>query len=669
MAMHNIILRFFSLVFVSGYLSLASSRAQPIMSKDTIAVHAFNDGKAMTLIDGFFIITDALTHKTVRIATPFQPGALNYSFISEDGRWFIYSAKTKAERITYIHDLTREGELKKTFPFALESATVTTDGKSIFFIHSKTFWKAKLAAYETNDWQLQVERTIASATNSVAVNADGSQLLVAAGSVLTTIHPKTLKTEKINWEKSRLTNLVYSPTISHHYASINHKNIIEVRDLLKDSILYSIHTNAGQIIRIAYTPTGTGLVTLDHLGNLIVWSLEDRSVQLREREVRAYGGFNGPQLTVFKDVWKGAVYEPTNAQTASPDNAFSGKIKKVEILPTPLLAYSPETNFLLGFGISFVFNDQNDSVIVNKRYSRPSVITSSAAYGFNGQFQSNLTANYFNKRGWHFANQISYVNNNRSYYFGLGHDAEQKVNTVYNNDVFSWAGTLAKGLGAHFFAGFAYQIRHDSPLRYNMSSLLPVPDADGGLLTGIGPVLRFDTRDNLLFPTKGYYVDLTFIRFGYGLGSDYQFSDVRLDYRGFHTIPILTTGTTLAIQAYYQGTFGGDAPFYQLPYLSADRIFRGVWRNLYIDRQVLAAQAELRSNFSNIDPRYGYVVFAGAGDVAPHFFEGYSPDVIGVFGVGFRQQVIPKLKLQSRIDFSYTTKGNFGISGGLGLSF
>jgi hypothetical protein len=55
--------------------------------------------------------------------------------------------------------------------------------------------------------------------------------------------------------------------------------------------------------------------------------------------------------------------------------------------------------------------------------------------------------------------------------------------------------------------------------------------------------------------------------------------------------------------------------------------------------------------------------------VAPDFLKGYKPDIIGVFGIGYRQQVIPKLKLQSRVDFSYTTKGNFGIFGGLGLSF
>jgi hypothetical protein len=408
-------------------------------------------------------------------------------------------------------------------------------------------------------------------------------------------------------------------------------------------------------------PTGTALISLDDARNLVIWNLAIRSVQMRDREVRAYSHFDGQHLTVLKDAWQKADYKATDTPSAQPDSAFLGKTQKVDMLPLPLIAYTPETSFLLGFGMSFVFRSKNDF--------RPSMITPAVSYGFSGQFQTNLTANYFSKQGWHFANQISYVNNNRSYFFGLGHSAERKVNTIYHNDVFSWTGTLTKGFGDRFFAGIAYQIRHDSPLEFDKSTSLHIPNADGGFLAGIGPVLRFDTRNDLLFPTKGYYVDLSIMRFGDWLGSDYQFSDVRLDYRGFHALPILATGTTLAVQALYQGIFNGDAPFYQLPYLSADRILRGVWRNLYIDRQALAVQAELRSNFSNIDPRYGYVVFAGAGDVAPDFFKGYNPNITGVFGVGYRQQVIPKLKLQSRIDFSYTTKGNFGVFGGLGLSF
>lgn len=659
----------FCLFFLVFYLPVATGQVQSAEHKARPAILAFNDGKALTFSDGYFIVTDASKHEDIRIAATLQPEALYYRAISEDGRWFIYSTKTKTERATYIHDLANDGDLKQLFPFVLESATISADGKHAFFIHSKTFWKANLAAYDTQDWQLQAVRTLASPTTSVAVNADGSQLLVAAGSVVSVIHPKTLKTEAINWEKSRLTNLTYNPTLPHQYASVNHKNTIEVRDLLADRVLHTIHTDAGPITRVAYTPAGTGLVSLDDAGNLNIWNLTNRSVQLREQEVNAYGQFDGHHLNVLKDAWQQADYSPVDTATAQPHGAFLGKTKKVDLVSIPIIAYTPETSLLLGLGMGFVFNAHNDSSAATQRYFRPSIVTPSVAYGFSGQFQTSLITNHFSKRGWHFANHISYVNNNRSYFFGLGNGVERRSNTTYHNDVFSWTGALTKGIGDRFFAGITYQIRHDSPLDFDESASLPVPDSQGGLLAGVGPVLRMDTRNDLLFPTAGYYMDLSFTRFGDWLGSDYQFTDIRLDYRGFHALPILTKGTTLAVQALYHGIFNGDAPFYQLPHLSADRILRGIWRNLYIDRQAVAVQTELRSNFSTIDPRYGYVVFAGAGDVAPHFFKGYRPDIIGVFGVGYRQQVIPKLRLQSRIDVSYTTKGNFGIFGGLGLSF
>ncbi|TYR34688.1 hypothetical protein FXV77_14550 [Sphingobacterium phlebotomi] len=211
------ILHFFCLFFVSGYLFVSSVHAQQPLFVDTAAVLAFNDGKAVTLSGSTFIVTDMATQENIRIAATRPSGTPYYTAISEDGRWFIYSTKGKKERATYMHDLTKNGALSIQFPFALESATITADGKSAFFIHSKTFWKAKLAAYQTQDWQLQAERTVGAPTNSVAINADGSQLLLAAGSIITAMHPKTLKKEKINWEKSRLSNLTYHPPSIRKY--------------------------------------------------------------------------------------------------------------------------------------------------------------------------------------------------------------------------------------------------------------------------------------------------------------------------------------------------------------------------------------------------------------------------------------------------------------------
>jgi len=656
------------LLFVCLSFPLAI-QAQHSVNSDTTVPLVANGGRAVQYIDGLFIVSAILTGENIRaITNPHQEAPYFYT-ISDDGNWLLYSIKTKTEKITYVHDLTNNGALKQILPFAVESAAFNSNVHKAFFIHSKTFWGSQLAAYDTERWHLLAVRSITDLTSSIAVKADGSQLLAAARSVVRVIDTETLKTEKVNWETSRLKGLVYSPTDLHQYASINHKNIIEVRDLVEDRVLHTIRADGGQIEQLAYSPDGR-LISLDNANNLTIWSLDNQAQQMRKNGVRAFDQPDETRLSVLEEDWVSVDYGIDSLLEVQPHSAFmTFPIRSVGMMPIPIVAYSPETSLLLGFGMSFVFSPSVDTSLAAPHFFRPSLLTPSVSYGFNGQLQGMLASDYFSKQGWHFFNRIDFLKNNRSLFFGLGNHIEKRANTVYHNNVFSWEGALTKTIGGLFFAGITYQIRHDSPLDFDASASLAVPDMEGGFVVGIGPVLRFDTRNNLLFPTRGYYVDLSFTRYGEWLGSDYEYSDLKLDYRGFHLLPILTTGTTLAVQALYHGTFNGNAPFYQLPYLSADRILRGVWRNLYIDRQAIALQGELRSNFSNVDPRYGYVVFAGAGDVAPDFFGGYDPDIIGVFGVGLRQQVIPKLGLQSRIDFSVTTKGNIGVFGGVGLTF
>jgi|GEM_PF-1113139 Outer membrane protein len=668
--------RYTYLLFLFICLSISITvRAQHTPNHQAIVPLSVDGGRAVQYVDGQFKVSTVLAGGKTTVITAPHRVAPYFCIISDDGRWLLYSIKTKTEKITYVHDLTRDGEMKQRYPFAIESAAFIRDGNKAFFVHSKTFWGAKLAAYDTRQWQLLAVRPITDLTTSITVNADGSQLLAAAGAVVREIDTETLETEKVHWETSRLRGLVYSPTDLRQYASINHKNRIEVRDLTEDRVMQTIRAGQGRLTQLAFAPDGRHLMSLNDAGYLAVWDLRERSCVMALDNTLAADGFDEGKLTVLNQAgWQSVRTDLAEARisatSALPDSAFlNGPTSKVGIVPIPIISYSPETSFLLGLGMSFILPPKVNGSSVPPRFFRPSSITPSVAYGFNGQLQTSLTIDYFSKRGWHYVNHASFLHNNRSYFFGLGNDAQKEHSTVYHNNVFSWEGEVTKAIGERFFAGITYQVRNDSRLDFDEPASTAVPNGDGGFLAGAGPVLRFDTRNDLFFPTGGYYADLSFRRYGGWLGSDFVYSDVKLDYRGFHALPILTEGTTLAVQALYHGILSGGAPFYQLPYLSADRLLRGIWRNLYIDRQAIALQGELRSNFSNVDPRYGYVVFAGAGDVAPSFFEDYKPGITGVFGVGFRQQVIPKLKLQSRIDLSVTTKGNVGIFGGIGLTF
>jgi outer membrane protein assembly factor BamA len=252
----------------------------------------------------------------------------------------------------------------------------------------------------------------------------------------------------------------------------------------------------------------------------------------------------------------------------------------------------------------------------------------------------------------------------RSYYLGLGDRVSNDAKTLYKNNAFFTEGEFTTRLGGHFQGGIRYHFRHDSPLEFDHKAQ-PLPPAQAGWLTGIGPVLRFDSRDDALYPTMGHLISVSAVRYGSYLGGDYSYDDVRADFRAYHK---LGPGV-LAWRAFFQGTFNGNAPFYQLPYISADHVLRGLLRNQYIDKQSLSAETEFRGDFSKVDKRFGYLLFAGAGDVSENFFRNYHPKVTGVFGAGFRQQLMPKSNLQSHLEVSFTTRGDVGVFGGIGMAF
>ena len=327
--------RYTYLLFLFICLSISITvRAQHTPNHQAIVPLSVDGGRAVQYVDGQFKVSTVLAGGKTTVITAPHRVAPYFCIISDDGRWLLYSIKTKTEKITYVHDLTRDGEMKQRYPFAIESAAFIRDGNKAFFVHSKTFWGAKLAAYDTRQWQLLAVRPITDLTTSITVNADGSQLLAAAGAVVREIDTETLETEKVHWETSRLRGLVYSPTDLRQYASINHKNRIEVRDLTEDRVVHTIHAGQGRVTRLAFAPDGRHLMSMDDAGHLNVWDLQERSRVMAMENITAAAGFE-----------EGKVVNPPTRS----DSAFlNGPTGKMSIVPIPIISYSPETSFFTG---------------------------------------------------------------------------------------------------------------------------------------------------------------------------------------------------------------------------------------------------------------------------------------------------------------------------------
>ncbi len=137
-----------------------------------------------------------------------------------------------------------------------------------------------------------------------------------------------------------------------------------------------------------------------------------------------------------------------------------------------------------------------------------------------------------------------------------------------------------------------------------------VPGEQGGLTHGMGLFVRWDGRDNDQSARRGAYADLSVVGHPTWLGSDWGFSQLRLDTRGF--VPFGNDGT-LAVQGVTELGFG-EVPLVQLSELGGDELLRGMYEGRFRDRCLFGAQAEVRYALVG---RLRGVAFSSLGMVAP----------------------------------------------------
>ncbi len=595
--------------------------------------------------------------------------------ISPDGRWLVLSSA--GEEKVYIHDLEHTDKPPRSMSVGLIDMRFSPGSDRAYLLHSKTLWNATLSHYTLPDWELSAERKVSDYTTELALSREGSRLLMATrNKLIKSLDPVSLKTLQVDWETEGLAEMVFHPSTADVYAGITPGNGVEVRDLERRESLLTISPLVHPVTGVDFTTNGDYLLCRDTEGNLIIWDLKhpEKSyllpqVLLAKDDLRLDGKASRLEDTYSRiqteeDIW-GLGGVPLDA---SHPLFRTDTEKRHRIAPLPIIGYSAETNFFLGLTLDIVL-DRKKETSTTSRFSRPSTIMPTVFYGFSGILSTGIKTEFFHNDQWYFYNNIAYVSNSLSVYYGVNSLPERLDQTRFRNKLFNWQGMVSRQVSSDWFAGLKYEIRHDSPLILSGEGVSPIPDMEGGFVAGIGPVIKWDTRNDIFFPRIGHSLEISYVHFGDWIGTDYSFNSFILDYRHYVPLSMSTPGSVLAFQLLYHHVDGGNTPFYMMPYLGGDRLIRGSWRNLYLDRQATLLQTELRSDFSSIDPRYGYVVFAGIGDVAEDFFSGYNPSLIGVGGVGFRQQLIPKLKLQSRIDFTLSTRGEWGIYGGIGVSF
>ncbi len=308
-------------------------------------------------------------------------------------------------------------------------------------------------------------------------------------------------------------------------------------------------------------------------------------------------------------------------------------------LPGP--SYTPDNGLTLGGALLRYFRTRDTE--------RPSRVGLSASYSFRDEYEANLDPEvWFAEGRWGVTvgSKFAYQENA---FFGVGNDAPDSAREDYRTLRFEGRLEVMRRLPHGIYVGLLYAYRQETLHDLEPGGLLrvhAVPGADGGVLSGVGASVRWDTRDNVFGPRRGWALMAQPRIYDHRLGSDADFGRLLID-GSFFFNPWLTH--VFAIDARID-LRSGDPPFDELALAGGKRFLRGMLEGRLRDRHFAMAQVEYRLP---LFWRFGGAVFCGAGRVAHRLADLTPTDLTLSVGGGIRFAVDRDERINIRADLAH----------------
>ena len=330
---------------------------------------------------------------------------------------------------------------------------------------------------------------------------------------------------------------------------------------------------------------------------------------------------------------------------------------RLSAFPFPVIYYAPETRFVGGIAGVGTFRFKRDSI-----ESRPSSTTIGLAYTQNRQLLLYSTFSlFYDHERWYAYGEAGYYKYSYKF-FGVGQRETPEV--IYGVDYPRIKINVAHHVHSHMYAGLGYQFENYALKDTATSGPLAdqsIPGIRGSRSSGLGPQVIYDSRDTVLFPSRGVYGIISWMNNGALWGGDHNFNRFVLDvsyYYKIHAKAILALNSYLSMVT-------GDAPFQQQSLLGGNKRMRGYYEGRYIDKNLAVLQAELRFP---IYGRFGGVAFGDAGALGNEQQLFRLEDIKYSYGAGIRFNVIRKDHLNLRLDYAIA-QGSSGVYFTVGEAF
>jgi hypothetical protein len=336
------------------------------------------------------------------------------------------------------------------------------------------------------------------------------------------------------------------------------------------------------------------------------------------------------------------------------------KVEQGKLLITPLAgpAYTPEMGFTLAASIMLSYKtNPRDSLI--QRSSSP---VSFGASSTGAIFFSSIISTFWFQDKLRIYGDIWYKDM-PDHYWGAGYEnavsiPKSDTTTAYNRRWWWFNPRILCQFRPDFFLGL--NIDYNNTVVTGASEgVLIDPDyiafGPENLNSGLGIILRYDSRDIPVNAYSGLYIDLRSTFYTRLFGGDNNYEIYLVDFRKY--FPLERKGRTFAMQV--KGRFGvGEVPYGEMSQLGTPFDLRGYTWGQFRDKSMLFFLGEYRHMFLKASgelSKHGMVGWLGTGTIGPDpgKFDKWIPN----FGFGYRFEVQPRMNLRIDIGIGKETSG------------
>lgn len=344
-----------------------------------------------------------------------------------------------------------------------------------------------------------------------------------------------------------------------------------------------------------------------------------------------------------------------NVSAEEMDTIISKNAKILRISPLPIVYYSPETKLGVGALVALNFNtNRNKDTLTKGSFSQNFII-----YTMNKQYNiGNQSRIYFPTNKYIFNSKFNY-----KYFpeFYFGSETEQpklhKDSIEYNNVILDIRGYRKIGKGVYL--GLITRFNKVTNIKSGVGQFIDEKPLGykGYWELGFAPAITIETRDNFVYPRKGYYFEAAYFINPSWQGKSFSYNQVKVDIRKYFPFRVFSKQDVLAFQMLANVSVG-NVPFKDMSEIGGAYNMRGYYTGFYRFKNMYSVQSEFRTN---VYKSIGAVCWLGGSLMAKQWNKWSGLNIKPNVGIGLHVTINKKDKLNLRLDQGFGNQNQNGF--------